>query len=309
MRVHLVDGTYELFRQHFGASSRHGDRHPYAAAAGVVGSTLDARPGRCHPCRRRLRPRHRELPQRHVARLQDQRGHAPGDPRPDPGGGAGARGSRIRRVGDGRVRGRRRTRRGRHDRRRRRTGRTGADRHRRQGPLSVRRSAAGSSSSTVASARSSTRTASGRSSASGRRRSPTTSALSATPPTDSPACRVGAPRAPPSCSPGTATSSTSRRPPGSGMSPACAVRRSCRRRCRRTWPTPCCSAGSPPSRPTSRSALSIRGAGPARPTIRRRGRGDRRARPGPIRRPSCSDNLTRATGPDPLAHERRATVD
>ena len=40
MRVHLVDGTYELFRQHFGASSRHADRHPYAAAAGVVGSTL-----------------------------------------------------------------------------------------------------------------------------------------------------------------------------------------------------------------------------------------------------------------------------
>ncbi len=40
MRVHLVDGTYELFRQHFGAASRHADRHPYAAAAGVVGSTL-----------------------------------------------------------------------------------------------------------------------------------------------------------------------------------------------------------------------------------------------------------------------------
>ncbi len=40
MRVHLVDGTYELFRQHFGAASRHSDSHPYAAAAGVVGSTL-----------------------------------------------------------------------------------------------------------------------------------------------------------------------------------------------------------------------------------------------------------------------------
>jgi 5'-3' exonuclease len=40
MRVHLVDGTYELFRQHFGAASRHADRHPYAAAAGVVSSTL-----------------------------------------------------------------------------------------------------------------------------------------------------------------------------------------------------------------------------------------------------------------------------
>lgn len=40
MRVHLVDGTYELFRQHFGAASRHRDTHPYAAAAGVVSSTL-----------------------------------------------------------------------------------------------------------------------------------------------------------------------------------------------------------------------------------------------------------------------------
>jgi len=40
MRVHLVDGTYELFRQHFGQVSRHSDSHPFAAAAGVVSSTL-----------------------------------------------------------------------------------------------------------------------------------------------------------------------------------------------------------------------------------------------------------------------------
>jgi hypothetical protein len=40
MRVHLVDGTYELFRQHFGSASRHGDSGPYAAVAGVVASTL-----------------------------------------------------------------------------------------------------------------------------------------------------------------------------------------------------------------------------------------------------------------------------
>lgn len=40
MRVHLVDGTYELFRQHFGSASRHRDSNPNAAAAGVVGSTL-----------------------------------------------------------------------------------------------------------------------------------------------------------------------------------------------------------------------------------------------------------------------------
>jgi 5'-3' exonuclease len=40
MRVHLVDGTYELFRQHFGQVTRHSDSHPFAAAAGVVSSTL-----------------------------------------------------------------------------------------------------------------------------------------------------------------------------------------------------------------------------------------------------------------------------
>lgn len=40
MRVHLVDGTYELFRQHFGSASRHSDSGPFAAAAGVVASTL-----------------------------------------------------------------------------------------------------------------------------------------------------------------------------------------------------------------------------------------------------------------------------
>ena len=40
MRVHLVDGTYELFRQHFGMASRHSTRGPFDAAAGVVGSTL-----------------------------------------------------------------------------------------------------------------------------------------------------------------------------------------------------------------------------------------------------------------------------
>ena len=40
MRVHLVDGTYELFRQHFGQVTRHSDSHPFAAAAGVVASTL-----------------------------------------------------------------------------------------------------------------------------------------------------------------------------------------------------------------------------------------------------------------------------
>ncbi len=40
MRVHLIDGTYELFRQFFGAASRHRDGAPMAAAGGVVTSTL-----------------------------------------------------------------------------------------------------------------------------------------------------------------------------------------------------------------------------------------------------------------------------
>jgi 5'-3' exonuclease len=40
MRVHLIDGTYELFRQHFGQVARHSDAGPYAATVGVIGSTL-----------------------------------------------------------------------------------------------------------------------------------------------------------------------------------------------------------------------------------------------------------------------------
>ncbi|HNJ96578.1 MAG TPA: 5'-3' exonuclease H3TH domain-containing protein [Ilumatobacteraceae bacterium] len=40
MKVHLIDGTYELFRQHFGQVSRHGSAGPYDAAVGVVASTL-----------------------------------------------------------------------------------------------------------------------------------------------------------------------------------------------------------------------------------------------------------------------------
>lgn len=40
MRVHLIDGTYELFRQHFGQAGRHAETVPYAATIGVVASTL-----------------------------------------------------------------------------------------------------------------------------------------------------------------------------------------------------------------------------------------------------------------------------
>ncbi len=40
MQVHLIDGTYELFRQHFGQLGRHGEAVPNAATIGVLTSTL-----------------------------------------------------------------------------------------------------------------------------------------------------------------------------------------------------------------------------------------------------------------------------
>jgi 5'-3' exonuclease len=40
VRVHLVDGTYELFRQHFGSAGKHREAQPYAATIGVLSSTL-----------------------------------------------------------------------------------------------------------------------------------------------------------------------------------------------------------------------------------------------------------------------------
>jgi 5'-3' exonuclease len=40
MKVHLLDGTYELFRHHFGSAVRHEEPGPYVATAGVLGTTL-----------------------------------------------------------------------------------------------------------------------------------------------------------------------------------------------------------------------------------------------------------------------------
>lgn len=40
MKVHLIDGTYELFRQHFGAARHHENPGPVAATVGVLASTL-----------------------------------------------------------------------------------------------------------------------------------------------------------------------------------------------------------------------------------------------------------------------------
>jgi 5'-3' exonuclease len=38
--VHLIDGTYEMFRQHFGYTARHSEEVPNAATIGVLTSTL-----------------------------------------------------------------------------------------------------------------------------------------------------------------------------------------------------------------------------------------------------------------------------
>ena len=107
MDVHLVDGTYELFRYHFAPPTRTSTR---GATIGVVGIVLAAacERGR-HPRRRRHRPRHRVVPQRPVARLQvDRRACRRELLAQFPLVEDGARGGRLHRVADGRVRGRRR---------------------------------------------------------------------------------------------------------------------------------------------------------------------------------------------------------
>ena len=40
MHVHLVDGTYELYRQHFGQASKHKQPSPFAGTIGVLTSTI-----------------------------------------------------------------------------------------------------------------------------------------------------------------------------------------------------------------------------------------------------------------------------
>ena len=136
------------------------DAGPYAATAGVLDSTLQLLADGATHVARGQRPRHRELPQRPVAGLQDERRHAARAARPDPDGRGGARGDGRHDVGDGRARGRRRARRGRRGRRRRRAGRAGADRHARTRTSASACAARGSCSSTAASGRSSTRPAS-----------------------------------------------------------------------------------------------------------------------------------------------------
>ena len=52
MQVHLVDGTYELFRHHFAPRRNKDPRREVAATAACVGSMLDAARGGRHPRRR-----------------------------------------------------------------------------------------------------------------------------------------------------------------------------------------------------------------------------------------------------------------
>ena len=76
MQVHLVDGTYELFRHHFALPARgRGDSRGGRARAACCGSVLEMLERRRDARRRRHRPRHRVVPQRPVAGLQDRRGH------------------------------------------------------------------------------------------------------------------------------------------------------------------------------------------------------------------------------------------
>ena len=40
MQVHLIDGTYEMYRQHYGSAIRDKEPPPFAATIGILSSTL-----------------------------------------------------------------------------------------------------------------------------------------------------------------------------------------------------------------------------------------------------------------------------
>ena len=78
MIVHVLDGTYELFRHFYGLRRfNKGKDKPLGAVAGVLHSVLEMIEKGAHPHRRRHRPRDRVVPQRPLAGLQDRRGHRP----------------------------------------------------------------------------------------------------------------------------------------------------------------------------------------------------------------------------------------
>ena len=80
MYVHLVDGTFELFRAYYG-SPPSTDCQRQGGRRGARPRALDARVARRarrHARRHRVRSRHRVVSQRLVPRLQDRRRHRPG---------------------------------------------------------------------------------------------------------------------------------------------------------------------------------------------------------------------------------------
>ena len=143
MQVHLVDGTYELFRQFLAPRPGHLDADGVevgATRAVVCVGAHDARRRR-DPPRRRHRPRDRVVPQRPLGRrTRTARASIPMLIGAVPAARGRARGARRRRVADGRVRGRRRAReRGARSRPPNARGRAGDHLHARQGPRPVRR--------------------------------------------------------------------------------------------------------------------------------------------------------------------------
>ena len=252
-----------------------GDRGRRDARRARLGAG-DARTGR-DARRRRDRPRHRIVPQRSVARLQDRRrASTPELLAQFPIARGRARGARRHGVGDGRVRGRRRARVGRRGVAATTTASTGCS-----SAPPTRTSASACEDPKVRAARpppgpsvideAGVRETLRRRAA---RRSPTTSRSSATPPTAFPGLPGGARSRPPRCSPAT---STSRRSPttrgewevdvrGAAKLAATLARRT---RGGGAVPRPRHAAHSTPT-----SAPSTTGSGAARPRNSRRGRND-----------------------------------
>ena len=190
MQVHLVDGTYELFR-HF-LAPRPGHRDADGVEVGATRAVVGVGARRCS----RTGATHVGVATDHViesfrndlwAELQDRRRHRPAAARAVPAPRGRARRARRHGVADGRVRGRRRARERGRGRGRRRARRAGDHLHARQGPRPVRRRQ-GRAARPAQATCCSTRTACARSSACRPSRSPTSSRSSATPPTASPAC-------------------------------------------------------------------------------------------------------------------------
>ena len=135
----LIDGTYELFRHYYALpSARDADGVEVAAVRGVVGSVLGMINGGATHVARRDRPRHRVVPQRALARLQDERRHRARAAGAVPAARGRAARARRRGLADGRVRGRRRAGGGAALAAQRSARRAGRHLHARQGPRAVR---------------------------------------------------------------------------------------------------------------------------------------------------------------------------